>query len=458
MGMSVIRKIAAEIAHDAFFGDIEVEATVDAVLSRIRPTGKEQLFFRELAIGSVRMAAALDAVIGAYSQPGLCATEPRVLTALRVGAYELVFMEEASPCAAIDVMAQTSSYWSPGAAQSVRDTLNSISRGAGRLVRERPGKGSRRSVLQVGPSLWRVFDRPVLPDPQKHQIEYASAVSSLPPWLVRRLVEEHGDSLEGIAAALNSPPRNVIFANTLRHDGVRLAGILAKQGIATERGKSDETLLPRENAGLESIPAYIHGRFSVADQFDIDSADYLHARPGERICLLQGRAQTMARIALACAPEGLLTACTADVTEARLLALDAARLGLQNVNIVVLDTCEAAAVLDASFDRVFVEPASSGTGRLKRSAAARWRVKEEMLASLVREQKRLLSAAVELCAAGGVTVYATGSLLREENDSVVASVTGSLHHLKATDRSIQLPRDGGPDGGFRARIVKFSTF
>jgi 16S rRNA (cytosine967-C5)-methyltransferase len=456
--MSVIRKIAAEIVHDALFGDVDVEATVEAVLNRIRPAGKELSFFRELAVGSVRMAGTLDAIIGACSKAGLSGIEPRVLAALRVGAYELVFMEEASPCAAIDAMARTALFWSPRAGESVREILGLISESAGQLARKKPGKADGRFVLQVGHSLWRVFNRPVFPDPRKQRIEYVSAVCSLPLWLTRRLAGQHGDSLENIAAALNSPPRNVIFANTLQNKGPQLAGILAKQGIAAEPGKADGALLPRENLGVESVPAYMHGRFCVADEFDIDSADYLRARSGERICILRGRVQTMARIALACAPEGRVTVCAAGAAEAKSIALEAARLGLPNVSVVVLDAGEAACVLDASFDRVFVEAGSSGTGRLKRSAAARWRVKEEMLTSLTHEQKRLLSAAIELCAAGGIAVYVTGSLLREENEDVVASVVGSLPHLKVADRSTLPPRAGGPEGGFRARIVKFSAF
>ncbi len=455
--MSVIRKIAAEIAHDALFGDIDAEATVEAVLRRIRPGGQELMFFRELAVGTVRRAITLDAIIAACSPVGLSEIEPRVLSALRVGAYELTFMEKESPCAAIDVMARTARYWSTRSYDYVRETLNAIAASAGPFLREKPRKADRRCVLQVGPSLWRVFKRRIFPDPRSSRGDYLSAIHSLPSWLVRRLAGQHGNSVERIAAALNSAPRNVLFANTLRNDTSQLADALAKQGLATEPGRSRDTLLSREDVNIESMPAYIHGRFGIADEFDIGAADFLRARLGERVCILRARACTMARIALAAGPESEVTVCAADENEAGLLAMEAARLGLRNTGIVVLDAYNAASVLDASYDRVFVEPPGSETGRMRRSAAARWRMKEKMLARLSQGQKSLLAAAIELCAAGGVTVYVTGSLLREENRDIVESVAEPLPHLKIADRSVLLPAVGGPEGGFRAKIIKFST-
>lgn len=455
--MSMIRKIAAEIAHNAFFGDINVKETVEAVLRRIRPEGQQLQFFRELAIGPVRRAATLDAIIDAYSNVKLSEFESRFISALRVGVYELTFMEDANPYAAIETMARTARQWNPGAYQPVRDTLTAVFEGAGRFISEKPKGADRRCILQVGPSLGRVFSRQVFPDPRKRRVDYLSAVYSLPSWLVKGLAKQYGDSFEDIAEASNSTPRDVIVANTLRNDMHQLADILAGQGVATERGQSNETLLSREDVNLENLPAYLHGRFSVADGFDIDAADYLHARCGERICILQGRAQTMVRIALAVSSEGSVTVCAASRAEAEKLILEAQRLCLKNVGVVVLDVCEAASVLDASFDRVFVESPGSETGCLRRKVETRWRIEEEMLSSIVGHQKSLLTAAVELCAAGGVVTYITGSMLPEENNEIVDSVVGPLQHLKTADTITVLPRVDGSDGGFRARIVKFST-
>jgi 16S rRNA C967 or C1407 C5-methylase (RsmB/RsmF family) len=434
-----------------------VKATVEAVLRRIRPEGQELRFFRELAIGPIKRAATLDSIIQAYAGANLSEFEPRSLSALRVGTYELTFMEQASPYAAIETMAQAVRQWNPRAYQPVRDTLNAVFKGAGRFIREKPRGADRRCIMQVGPSLGRVFSKPVFPDPRSRRTDYLSAVYSLPLWLVRRLVGQYGDSFEDIAAALNSAPRNMITANTLRNDMKQLADVLARQGVATEREQSDDTLLLCEDVNIENLPAYLHGRFSFADEFDIGAADYLHACSGERICVLRGRTQTMARLAQAVAPEGRLTVCPADQAEARAFLLEIQRLGLQNVDIVVLDAYEATSVLDASFDRVFVEPSSSETGRLRHCVAARWRINERMLSSITERQKHLLAAAVELCAAGGVVVYVTGSLLPEENEQVVEPVVGPLQHLKIADMVTTLPNVDSSDGGFRARIVKFST-
>ncbi len=454
--MSELRKIAAEIAYSAVFGDAQVEPALESVLRHRRPGHAQSEFFRRLVLGAVQRAGTLDAIIEAHSRVAFKEIEPRVLTPLRVGTYEIVFMEQASPYAAIDVMARMASDWSPRAYSFARGMLHGIWKSAGKLVRERP-RGTLRRLLQVGKSLWRRFDRDIFPDPQARRAEYLCAVYSLPLWLVEKLLNQYGDRAEKIVAGCIGSAPATMQANLLKGNPGELADTLARQGLSVERGRQKWTFLAREKVDLASVPAYLHGYFIPADEFDVAAVSFLNPRPGERICVLAGSAQTTAQIAQLTAPDGRVTACARSWEEARSVLAEKERLGLDNLDVVAREAGQGPSVLSASFDRVFVEPASTRVGKLRRNAAARWRLKEERLSHLVENQKLALQSAIELCAGGGIAVYVTSSLLQEENDAVIEAVAGRMQHVKVVEREVRFPLPGGPDGGFMAKAAKLSA-
>jgi 16S rRNA (cytosine967-C5)-methyltransferase len=116
--------------------------------------------------------------------------------------------------------------------------------------------------------------------------------------------------------------------------------------------------------------------------------------------------------------------------------------------LVVLDGTRALP-FGGCFDRILVDAPCSGTGTLGRNPEAKWRLKPEDLEDLQRRQMALLGRALEVLAPGGVLVYSTCSLESEENEAVVAGVTG----LVVTDTMRRLPgRDAGD--GFYAAVIK----
>lgn len=456
--MSEIRRIALELVHSAMFGDLDVERAVGNVLLRMRPEHARRQLFRALAVGTVQRAATLDAIIRAYSRVAFPEIGPDTLTALRLGTYELVFLDCSSPHAAIEVAAQRVRDLGLREYSYVRKTLNEVWKGAGRLLRENPRKeAGPRALLKIGDSLWRRFDRDVFDSPERRRIQYLAAVYSLPVWLAEKLAAQYGDSAERIMAGCIGKAPATMLTNTLKNSPEELIETLASQGLSVERVTEDQALVAREAVNLTSMAAYQHGRLSILDEFDIYAVNYLGPLPGERVCVLGGSAEIMAQAAQMAFPDGHVVGCVADLEQARRLNDEKRRLGLENLLTVVLETAEAPEVLHASFDRVFVEPPNSGTGRLRRQAAARWRIEPDKLPVIVEDGKRALQSAVELCAAGGITVYKTSSLLSEENGAVVDDVCGQMQHLRIIERNTVFPVPAGRDGGFIAKIAKLNA-
>jgi 16S rRNA (cytosine967-C5)-methyltransferase len=242
-----------------------------------------------------------------------------------------------------------------------------------------------------------------------------------------------------------------------RPDSSNLPDLLLRQGVSVHPAAEPPALAASEELDFENVPAYLHGRFIPMDVFDLCAVKRLRPRPGEAVCVLRGRPQVTALIAQMVSPGGTVSACARTLEEARALASEKERLGLDNLRVVALDPAQAPSILHASFDRVFVEPESTGIGKWRRDAARKWRLRPDSHPALVAAQKDALSAALELCAAGGIAMYLTATLLREENEAVVEEVTRRMHHLKVIEQKLQLPAPAGPDGGFIARIAKLNV-
>jgi 16S rRNA (cytosine967-C5)-methyltransferase len=103
------------------------------------------------------------------------------------------------------------------------------------------------------------------------------------------------------------------------------------------------------------------------------------------------------------------------------------------------DRPPALAAVAGKADAVLVDAPCSGLGSLRRNPEARWRLREADLADFARRQREILASAIELAAPGGVVIYATCTVLRAENEDVVAAVSAACSTAVATPFSALRP-------------------
>src|SRR6185369_2246042 len=135
-----------------------------------------------------------------------------------------------------------------------------------------------------------------------------------------------------------------------------------------------------------------------------------------------------------------------DVSDKRLSKLKprAARAGLSNVHPVVLDNENDIRVkrMAGKADRVLVDAPCSGLGTLRRNPDLKWRQSPESVAELTAKQSAILTAAARLVKPGGRLVYATCSLLEEENEAIVAAFLASYPLFASVSAQDVLARQG----------------
>jgi 16S rRNA (cytosine967-C5)-methyltransferase len=270
-----------------------------------------------------------------------------------------------------------------------------------------------------------------------------AARRSLPAWLAAEWWAQLGPAqAHALGAALAAPGPVTVRVNALRATHADVAGELAAAGVATAPGSHAPLALRlprgRPRLGMLHLPGWAQGRWEVQDEGSQVIANAIEAAPGEIILdLCAGNGGKALALAAAVGTTGRVVAY--DVAPRRLAALraSAVRAGADGI-IATCDTAEAmlgaiddvAAVPRGGLAAVLVDAPCSGVGALRRRPGDRWSLRRsDALDAAPAMQRALLSlAAAALLRAGAPRcrlVYATCSLLRQENDDVAAWFTAA---------------------------------
>ncbi len=246
---------------------------------------------------------------------------------------------------------------------------------------------------------------------------------SLPDWLYGRLAQRlPQDTLAVLAAAMLRPAALDLRANLLKTDRDTAIARLREEGIDCEpSGLAPTGIRVRGKPALERTRAFTDGLVEVQDCGSQLVAELLAPKRGQTIvdfCAGAG-GKTLALAALL-RGSGQVFAC--DVSTARLQRLRPrlARSGATNVQPFGIDDENDPKLvrLAGRADGVLVDAPCSGTGTLRRNPDLKWRLQETAIAELVAKQRSILIAAARLVRVGGTLVYATCSLLDEENQEI----------------------------------------
>jgi len=247
----------------------------------------------------------------------------------------------------------------------------------------------------------------------------------LPDWLHARLSGHFGAELPALMAAMNRPASLDLRVNGLRLSREAVIAPLAADGIAAEPTPySPLGLRLKGKPALNRHPLFLEGVIEVQDEGSQLLALLTGARRGEMVCDFCAGAggKTLALGALM-HNSGRLYAF--DIAEKRLANLKPrlARSGLSNVHPQLLANERDTKVkrLAGKLDRVLVDAPCSGLGTLRRNPDLKWRQRPESVLELAAKQAAILAAAATLVKPGGRLVYATCSLLEEENEAIVSA-------------------------------------
>lgn len=277
----------------------------------------------------------------------------------------------------------------------------------------------------------RTLEHPDMPEAVKLEI---------PGWLLPRLRAQFGNALAAEMQAMNGPAPLDLRVNLLKASREEAIAALARDGLVAEPTPlSPWGLRLKTRQPVTASSAFQSGLVEIQDEGSQLIALALDARPGMRVAdYCAGAGGKTLAIAMGMANKGHIVAC--DVSAPR---LDGAikrlrRAGVHNAERHLLEPGDKWAKRQAGkFDRVLVDAPCTGTGTWRRNPDARLRLTEHDLAELTAKQAAILGQAQRLVKPGGVLVYATCSLLREENEDQVEAFIA--RHPEFSRQPLQAP-------------------
>ena len=248
-----------------------------------------------------------------------------------------------------------------------------------------------------------------------------AVANDLPDWLEPYLERVFGEWLEREMAALNASAPIDLRVNLLKADRETARCALAAEGVAVEPTPwSPLGLRLTERVPLGGLAAFKEGLVEVQDEGSQITALLADARPGMRVVdFCAGAGGKTLALAAGMANRGKLVACDVSARRLERAVRRLRRAGVGNAERRVLTSERDKWVKRhaGGFDRVLVDAPCLGTGTWRRNPGDKWRATPEDLAALIIRQQEILRSAARLVRPGGRLVYATCSVLREEDEA-----------------------------------------
>ena len=291
------------------------------------------------------------------------------------------------------------------------------------------------------------FAPDALTDGERHALASRSVADApahiagdYPEWLDGHLAEVFGDERVAEATAMASRAPLDMRVNTLKAKREKVEGSLAHLGAAATRwspiGLRIVLGADARNPGIHSEEDFIKGAVEVQDEGSQLAALFSGAKPGEQVIdLCAGAGGKTLAIGASMRNTGRLYAF--DVSGHRLDALKPrlARSGLSNVHPAAIahERDDRVKRLAGKIDRVLVDAPCSGLGTLRRNPDLKWRQSPKAVEELVAKQTAILASAARLLKPGGRLVYATCSILPQENEAIAEAFSAAHPDFEVLD-------------------------
>lgn len=301
-----------------------------------------------------------------------------------------------------------------------------------------------------------------------------AVTAELPDWVVDKLRPSMSDAdILALGRALQQPAPLDVRVNIQKADRDAVLARLQAEGMAVEiTPYSPWGLRFKDHPAINRHPLFLDGSLEVQDEGSQLLALLLEARRGEMVCdFCAGAGGKTLAVGATMASTGRLYAF--DVADKRLAKLKPrlARSGLSNVmpQLIASENDVRVKRLAGKLDRVLVDAPCSGLGTLRRNPDLKFRQSAESVAELAAKQASIVRAAARLLKVGGRLVYATCSILPEENEAIVEGLVAeggfALQPVNEILALHKIPLDTGPmlklspaihrtDGFFAAVLAK----
>lgn len=388
------REISFDILSNIYNENAFSNISINRFLKDETDKRKENLV-REIVYGVLENDIYIDYIISKASNIKMKKIHPKILIVLKIGIYQLLFMDNIPSRAAVN------------------ESVN--------LAKKHGHGGSVRFVNGVLRNIDRNKEKYMTID-QEDDASRISIKYSHPKWMVKRWIKEYGvEFTESLCEANNETPKLNIRVNTLKTNKNKLKRDLMDKGFILEDGKySTDTLIVENPSKINEIKEFKEGHFTIQDESSALVAQIMNPKAGSTVidlCSAPGGKAT--HIAEKMNNKGRIIA--KDIYEHKLKLIDenAKRLGINIIEVGISDALKMDNSLTNKGDYVLVDAPCSGLGLIRRKPEMKINKKEKHIKTLSKLQMKILNNAKNYVKIGGTLVYSTCTLEKEENIDLI---------------------------------------
>jgi len=359
---------------------------------------RDQALFNALVYGVLRWRNRLDWIVAQFSTTPLNKIEPNVLNIMRIGLFQIVFLDRIPVSAAANTSVEmTKAMKAPWVVRYVNALLRKASGGYQSLA---------------------------FPDVERDPVKALAVIKSFPEWLVKKWIDRLGiNETSQLCDAINTIPSITVRTNSIKTTREKLLIALANDAEKIQRTQfaPEGICFSHLRVSIPKIESFQKGWFQVQDEAAQLISCFLNPQPGEKILdACAGLGGKTFHIAQMMKNKGQIVAVDIDIRKLQEIESEKNRLGISIISTCRHDLNEPFHKKEFNeFDRILLDAPCSGLGVLRRNPDTKWRASKRGLQRYKERQLRLLDNLAPRIKPGGIIVFAVCSIEPEENQEVV---------------------------------------
>ncbi|MBE6609814.1 MAG: 16S rRNA (cytosine(967)-C(5))-methyltransferase RsmB [Ruminococcaceae bacterium] len=407
----------------------------DSFISKNELSPRDRTFYTALLYGTTEKQITLDHQIKKLSSKDLGKIDLKVLVLLRMGLYQILFMNGVPDRAAVsETVTLASSVTNSGAAGFVNGILRSA-------VRQLKSEDGNVTLLT--------------PDKEKDICGYLSITYSFPRFLCKKWISAYGEeNAERIMIAQNRRPVTTLRVNTLKTSSKALLSKISDAGVKCALSESSADGIVIEGSGVASLPGFEEGCFFVQDDSSRLCVEALAPKENDTVidCCSCPGGKSFA-FAIRMGNRGKIFSCDIHDNKLSLVRSGAERLGIGIIETVCQDASVFKPEFEALADKVLCDVPCSGFGTISKKPDLRLKPKE-VSDTLPPLQLAILSNCCRYVKSGGTLVYSTCTLNPDENENVVSAFLAEHGEFELISQRTFFPYEALYDGFYYAKMQK----